>query len=140
MRSRNRIAFGVVCLLAISSTGCDSLTALTKLGDCSAGFLTSSDILGLNASVKDLLAQQNPPVDIPSLSEAQAQALATFLEANDANCASEIEALIEKADSDPESVQGLADLAAAFDGTNDAFDPENVSSSDLENILNNIVE
>ena len=139
MRSKSRIAFGLLCLSAVSTTGCDSLSALTKLGDCSASFLTASDIVGLNASVKDLMAQQDPPTVIPTLSESQAQALADFLEANDANCVAEIQAVIEKADSDPNSVQGLDELAAAFEDSDDAFDPENVTADDLENILANIV-
>jgi hypothetical protein len=133
-----RLHVVTLCGLVAGLAGCDAFTALTKLGDCNAGFLTATEILALNVSARDFLAQADPPVTIDVMTDAQAQAVATFLELNDAQCAQEIEALAEQADSDPDSVQGLDDLAAAFEGTDSSFDPQNVTAEDLQAIFDSI--
>jgi hypothetical protein len=123
------------CAALIGATGCDAFNALLKLGDCNAGYLTANEILALNTSARDFLASQDPPQQIDVMTAAQAQALATFLELNQAQCLDEILALT---DQDPSTLLGLAELAAAFEGTNSQFDPNSATADDIRNIFNQV--
>jgi hypothetical protein len=115
--------------------GCDAFNALLKLGDCNAGYLTANEILALNTSARDFLASQSPPTTIEVMTPAQSQAVATFLESNQAQCLEEILNLLEQ---DPSSLQGLAELAAAFEGTSSQFDPNTATRDDIEGIFNQV--
>lgn len=126
----------VSCSLLVGVVaGCDAFNALLKLGDCNAGYLTANEILALNTSARDFLASQTPPTTIDVMTPAQAQAVATFLELNQAQCLEEILNLLEQ---DPSTMQGLAALAAAFEGTNSQFDPESATRDDIENIFDQV--
>ncbi len=137
MAMRSKVIRAVVsCSLLVGVfAGCDAFNALLKLGDCNAGYLTANEILALNTSARDFLASQDPPATIDVMTPAQSQALATFLELNQAQCLEEILNLLEQ---DPSTLQGLAALAAAFEGTNSQFDPDTATRDDIENIFNQV--
>lgn len=137
MTTRSKLVRAVVsCSLLVGVVaGCDAFNALLKLGDCNAGYLTANEILALNTSARDFLASQNPPTTIEVMTPAQSQAVATFLEANQSQCLEEILALVEQ---DPSTMQGLAELAAAFEGTTSQFDPNSATPEDIQAIFNQI--
>lgn len=137
MSTRSKWVQSVVsCALLIGVVaGCDAFNALLKLGDCNAGYLTANEILALNTSARDFLASQSPPTTIDVMTPAQSEAIATFLELNQAQCLEEILNLLEQ---DPSTMQGLAALAAAFEGSSSQFDPNTATRDDIEEIFDQV--
>jgi len=133
----------LVCLLLtggifVGSAGCDVLIlpgALAKLANSAVGDLTASEIRVLSQVAVEVINSQAPGTNAMPLTEAQAQALVDFLDTNNVLTFEELEALINEAQGDPSAVMGLEELAAAFAGGDQEFDPNNPTLQDLEEIF-----
>lgn len=122
----------------VGSAGCDVLIlpgALAKLANSTVGDLTASEIRVLSQIAVEVINSQSPGAGAMPLTEAQSQALVDFLDANNVLTFEELEALLNEAQGDPSAIQGLAELAAAFAGGDQAFDPDNPTQQDLEEIF-----
>lgn len=122
----------------VGSAGCDVLIlpgALAKLANSAVGDLTASEIRVLSQVAVEVINSQAPGTNAMPLTEAQAQALVDFLDANNVVTFEELETLLNEAQGDPSAIQGLAELAAAFAGGDQEFDPDNPTLQDLEEIF-----
>ncbi|GMU32731.1 MAG: hypothetical protein HS101_13220 [Planctomycetia bacterium] len=120
------------------SAGCDVLIlpgALAKLANSAIGDLTASEIRALSQIAVEVINSQAPGTGAIPLTEAQSQALVNFLDANNVQTFEELEALLNEAQGDPSAIQGLEELAAAFAGGDQEFDPDNPTQQDLEEIF-----
>jgi len=139
LNNRIKLSVMLVCGLAISSTGCffgDSiLSAGAKLASGQISTLTAGELQILNQTVAGVLAADNPDFQLEPLTDDQATAVSNFLAANELNTFEDFETLGETAQNNPESLQGLDELASAFEGSNTDFDPENFSEDDLNELL-----
>lgn len=123
MRTRT----GKLCALAtmvlgIGLTGCfgeSIVSAGAKVASGQISQLTSGEIKILNQTVTDVLASTNPGFTAEPLTDAQAEALSSFLKSNNLNTIEDFEALKTTAETNPESLQGLDELAAAFNNGQD---------------------
>lgn len=85
---------------------CDSanpvvlLQAATKFANCGMQDLTSCEIRVLVATVSEL----SPDVNIV-INEEEAQAVVDFIKANDLNCLADVEDIVNRAQSDPDSIE-----------------------------------
>ena len=125
----------IVCGLSLFLSGCDALTGAQKLTNCGLTDLSVQEVLALNQVAIELLQTQDPATTYPPLTEAQAQALVNFVNANEMNCLEDIGRVAFRAEHDPESILGLRELAAAFADTQNEFDPNLVTGDQLLNIL-----
>lgn len=138
--STKRILVSTLMLgaLSVGTAGCDVFAisgALAKIANCEIGALTGTEIRVLSEAAASAINTQDPSAGATPMTQQQAQAVVNFLAANSVSNCDDLENLINQADQDPSSLQGLAELAAAFAGTGDTFDPDNVSASDLQNIF-----
>lgn len=128
----------VALLLPVGVTGCfgdNIFSATSKVLSGQISQLTSGEILILNEVVVGLLQSQNPGFNPPPLTSTQAGALAAFFQANTINTLEDAQTLAETAQTNPEAIQGLEELAAAFAGTELDIDPNNVEANDIEEIF-----
>lgn len=109
-----RFWIGVACAgLTVLSLGgcpqgdtCDSanpvvlIQAATKFANCGLQDLTTCELRVLAATVSEI----SPDVDI-TINDEQAQAAIDFLQANDVNCLTDLQALIIVAQSNPAAIQ-----------------------------------
>lgn len=136
-----RIKFMALALsvAAVSSTGCffgeSILSAGAKLASGQISQLTAGELQILNQSVIGLLGSQNPGFDPQPLTTEQAEAVSNFLKANNLNTFEDFEALAKIAEENPELLEGLDELAAAFEGSDTNFDPDNFTQEDLDQLL-----
>ncbi len=142
LNNRIKLSVMLICGLAVSSTGCffgDSiLSAGAKLASGQISQLTPGELQILNQTISGVLAADNPDLQIEPLTDDQATAVSSFLAANNLNTFEDFEALGETARNNPESLQGLDELAAAFEGSGTDFDPENFTEDDLNELLGSI--
>ena len=112
---------GVLGLLAafsvISAAGCGDniVTALNKVAAGQICQLTTGEIMILNQTAIDLGKQQTPPVTVPILTSAQAQALIDFAKLNGLCTIQDLENLPTQIQQGRQ-LEGLAALEAAFPG------------------------
>lgn len=120
-----------MCLFG--SVGCGNLalaSGLAKLASGAVGDLTADEIAALSQLAADAVNAEDPNAGLEPFTPAQSQAIVDFLDANNVNTLEELEALIVAAETDPTAVQGLLELAEAFD-----FDPTNPSPDDFNEVL-----
>lgn len=135
---RNLCCAFLVGALFVGTSGCDALvlpSALAKLANSSLGDLTADEIRVLTQIAAEVINSQAPGAGATGLTQGQSQAIVNFLDANNVGTFEELQTLLEQAQGNPAAIQGLAELAAAFAGTNQSFDPNNVSEQDLQNIF-----
>lgn len=119
------------------SVGCGALalpSALAKLAAGNVGDLTPEEILALSQVAADFINSQNPGAAV-ELTPEQAAAIANFLDQNNVTTLEELEALFMEAETNPDAIVGLDELAAAFEGTADDFDPDSVTDEDLQELF-----
>ncbi len=143
MKSRNhRLCALFAAMLGVGLTGCfgeSIVSAGAKVASGQIASLTAGEIIILNQTAADLITSMDPTASPPTLTTGQAQALSDFLTANDLNTLEDIEALTEAAESDPDSIQGLAALAAAFAGSETELDADDPGAGELEDVLNTLL-
>jgi hypothetical protein len=105
-----------------------------KIANSQMTQLTAAEVQALSQVVVQIINEQTGGNQAPLTAE-QAAAIVAFLQANNVNSPDDITALIEQAQEDPSSIQGLDELAAAFVGTEDEFDPDDVDPDALASIL-----
>jgi hypothetical protein len=112
----------VACVLAVVAfvsgvTGCfeSPLTAAAKIANGQISQLSANEIKMLNQAAIAVGAAQNPPVTVPTLTDAQAAALASFFAVNSIEEIEDFQEIVAAVESG-QSVPGLAELAAAFAG------------------------
>lgn len=126
--------------LAVATAGCgtdplvSAATGAMKIANSQMTQLTAAEVQALSQVVVNLINEQTGGSQ-PPLTAEQAAAIVAFLQANNINSPDDITALIEQAQQDPSSIQGLDALAAAFAGTDGEFDPDNVDPDTLASIL-----
>ena len=129
----------MVGALFVGTAGCDVFvlpSALSKLANSALGDLTADEIRVLTQIAADVINSQQPGLSASGLTQGQSQAIVDFLDANNVGTFEELQMLIDQAQGNPSSIQGLAALAAAFAGSDQSFDPDNPTEEDLENIFN----
>lgn len=135
---------GTLCALATTVmsvtllTGCfgeSVLSAGAKVAGGQMASLTANEIKILNQTVLDLLAGENPGFTPEPLTDAQANAVSSFLQSNSLNTFEDFETLEEMIRNNPESIQGLDELEAAFADQAENFDEENF---DFDALINKI--
>ena len=135
----------VICVvliagLAAATVGCgtnplvSAATGAMKIANSQMTQLTAAEVQALSQVVVQIINEQTGGNQAPLTAE-QAAAIVAFLQANNVNSPDDITALIEQAQEDPSSIQGLDELAAAFVGTEDEFDPDDVDPDALASIL-----
>ncbi len=144
MKSKNyKLCALFTAMLGVGLTGCigeSILSAGAKLASGQIGALTAGEIIILNQTAADLISSQNPNAPAPpTLTTGQAQALTDFFSANDLNTVEDFQALAEKAQSDPDSIQGLDALAAAFAGSETDIDPDNFDPNTLDDVFDTLL-
>lgn len=123
--------------LGLGLTGCfgDSIiSAGAKVVGGQISSLSTGEIKILNQTVIDVLASTNPGFTAEPLTDAQADALSNFFKANNLNTIEDFEALKTTAETNPDSLQGLSELEAAFAGSQN-FDAENFDFDQIFNAL-----
>ncbi|MCG8404772.1 MAG: hypothetical protein MI923_06195 [Phycisphaerales bacterium] len=142
MNSRKlKVCTLLTAMLAVSVTGCfgdNILSAGAKVAGGQISSLTAGEIQILSQTVNDILASENPGFEPVELTETQAQALTDFFSANELNTFEDFETLSQTAQSDPDSIQGLDELAEAFADAGSDLDPDNLDPNDLDEILQSI--
>ncbi len=143
MKTRSmRICALVLCGLAVSVGGCFGENILTATGKVIGGqmsTLTPNEIRLLNEAAIALLGSQDPNVEAIPLTEAQAEAISNFLALNNINTVEDVEAIAQLAETNPDQILGLEELAAAFAGTAaDELDPATVNPDDLNLVFQSI--
>ncbi len=114
----------ILGLSAVSMTGCGAesiLSATAKILGGQISQLTAGEIQILNQTALNVIGS-TLNVETTPLTLAQAEAVSSFLKINDLNTIDDFTTLASQAESNPESIEGLDDLADAFQGTD--FDDE----------------
>lgn len=135
---RQRICALVAFMLPVGVTGCfgdNILSAGAKLLSGQISQLTAGEIMILNEVVVEVLKAENPGFDPPPLTNTQADALSTFFQANTINTIEDAQQLAETAQNNPEAIQGLEELAAAFAGSDLDIDTDNIDASTIDQIF-----
>jgi len=139
MKSKNwKLCALVTAMLVVGVTGCGGesiLSAGAKVASGQIASLTAGEIIILNQTVADLIRSQDPTANPPTLTTEQAQALTDFFTANDLNTIEDFETLAATAQSDPDSIQGLDELAAAFADSGTEIDPDNFDPDAMGDLL-----
>ncbi len=137
MRTK-QLLMGLVCVVsAAASTGCgDLVSGVNKIASGQICSLTANEIKALNGAAIQVGASQTPPLVIPTINDAQAQAIADFFALNAICTAQDIEGLPARIEAG-EDLQGLDALAAAFG--EETIDPSNLDPTILINLLNQIL-
>ncbi len=120
------------CGLSVSVTGCfgdNILSATAKLLGGQISQLTPAEIQILNEAVLGVIASQNPGFTPTPLTQPQAAALVSFFKANNINSFEDFERLKQQVADDPNAIQGLDELAAAFEGADTGIDENNVEET-----------
>jgi len=131
-------ALGVTALSVTMLTGCfgeSILTAGAKVAGGQMSTLSGNEIQILNQTVIDLLSNENPGFEPEPLTDTQADAVANFLKVNSLNAFEDFDALQQQFETDPASIQGLAELEAAFADSAQNFNEEDF---DLDALVNTI--
>lgn len=127
---KTTIALVLVGSIVLGAAGCgsnpllDAASAGLKIANNQMSQLTSNEVLALSQLVISVVTEETGAT-IPALTTEQAAAIVAFLQANNINSPDDLALLIENAENDPSSIQGLDALAAAFAGSENAFDPNN---------------
>ena len=138
---RQKLGALIVSVAAISVTGCfgeSILSAGAKVAGGQMSQLTPNEIKILNQTVIDLLSADNPGFNPLALTDPQADAISNFLSVNELNTFEDIEAIVDLAQTNPEQIQGLEELAAAFEGTDTVIDPDNLDPSTLDDVFGSL--
>jgi len=133
MKSRNSVLFGLLTAFSVACVaGCGEniVTALNKIATGQICQLSANELKALNKTAVDIGAQQTPPVTVPVLTDAQAQALADFLSLNGVCTIQDLQNLPTRI-KNGEKLQGVDALAAAFGN----MDPNSVDGEALQEIL-----
>ncbi len=137
-----RVCALVLCGLAVGVGGCFGENILTATGKVIGGqmsTLTPNEIRILNEAAIAFLGSEDPNFEAVPLTEAQAEAIANFLALNNINTVEDIEAIAQLAETNPDQILGLEELAAAFAGTDvDGLDPNNLDPEDLNEVFQSI--
>ncbi|HPF40029.1 MAG TPA: hypothetical protein P5081_03780 [Phycisphaerae bacterium] len=123
--------------LGLGLTGCfgeSILSAGAKVAGGQISELTANEIKILNETVVGVLASTNPGFTAEPLTDAQASALSSFFKANSLNTIEDFEQLQQTAESNPDSLEGLDELAAAFSDS-ETIDPDNFDFDQIFNAL-----
>jgi len=134
------ICIALIGCLAIGTAGCGTdplvaaATGAMKIAGGQMSQLTATEVQAISQLVVNLINEETGGSQ-PPLTAEQAAAIVAFLQANNINTPEDITALIEQAQQDPSSIQGLDELAQAFLGTESEFDPNNVDPETLAEIL-----
>lgn len=123
--------------LGLGITGCfgDSiLSAGAKIAGGQISQLTAGEIKILNETVVGVLSSTNPGFTVEPMTDEQADALSNFFKANGLDSIADFEQLQQTAENDPDSLEGLDELSAAYNG-GDAFDGENFDFDQIFNAL-----
>ncbi len=144
MKSKNyKLCALLAATLGVGLTGCFGETILSagaKVASGQIASLTAGEIIILNQTAADLLNSQNPNAPAtPTVTTAQAQALTDFFSANDLNTVEDFQDLAEAAQNDPDSIQGLDALAAAFAGSETDIDPDNFDPDTVDELFNTLL-
>lgn len=124
-RSKFMVLIALVAFSAVSATGCgifDLINAANKLQAGQIGSLTGNEIRVLSESAVAVLNQQNG-TNLTPMTQAQADALAAFLAANNVQTQQDLQNLQTTAQNNPGAIMGFAELAAAFGNSNPNVDP-----------------
>lgn len=132
--------FGVTLLgvVLVISSGCEVsilASAGAKLANNQVGDLTADEIRVLSQIAAEAINANNPGAGAIVLNQQQSQALVDFFNCNNVQTTQDFQNLSANAQSNPGSVQCLDQLAAAFQGTNQAFDPNAVTPEQLNAIF-----
>ncbi len=140
-----RTGLGGVFVAAITAgaSGCfpstvgDLMGAGIKVLNGQISTLTAGEVKALNAVAIGVI-NESAGSNLQPLSDAQAQAVAGFFEANNLDTPEDFQQLADTAAQDPSSIQGLDELAAAFQGTETNLDPNNLDPDELQGLLESI--
>ncbi|HWL94081.1 MAG TPA: hypothetical protein VNT79_11160 [Phycisphaerae bacterium] len=126
---------------AISVAGCfgDSiLSAGSKVLGGQISQLTGGEIIILNQAAVEILQGSNPGYNGAALTVPQADAISVFLKANELDTLEDFEVLAQTAETNPEAVQGLEELGAAFDGSEYEDEEGEFDPSQLGDLLGQV--
>jgi len=126
-----KLATGLCMLIMTAGCGDNILTAASKIASDQICQLSANEIKVLNQTLIDLGHQQQPPVEVPSITDLQAAAIANFLAVNNFCTIEDLQNLPTRIRAG-EQLNGLDELAAAFGN----IDPNNVNPDDLAHLLN----
>lgn len=135
---RQRICALVALMLPIGVTGCfgdNILSAGAKLLSGQISQLTAGEIMILNEVVVEVIKAENPGFNPPPLTSTQAGALSTFFQVNTINTIEDAQQLATTAQNDPDAILGLAELAAAFAGSELDINTDNIDASTIDEIF-----
>ncbi len=138
---RRLVCFVMVGCLTAGAAGCDVfalISAAAKLSSGQIGDLTADELRVLSQAGADFINSQTPGAGAQPLTQAQAQAIADFLDANNVQSEMDLQNLIMQAQTDPGSVQGLVELAQAFQGSGDSFDANSPTEEELNALFNEV--
>jgi hypothetical protein len=133
----------IVVGLTVGVSGCfpstlgDLMGAGIKILNGQISTLTAGEVKALNAVAIGVI-NENTGSNLQPITDAQAQAVADFLQANNLNTPEDFQQLADTAEQDPSSIQGLDELAAAFQGTETNLDPNNLDPEELDDLLESI--
>lgn len=136
--SRIVLTLALSTVIFVGASGCDTFIlpgALAKLANNQLGALTGDEIRALSQVAADFINAQVPGAGATAFTPEQAQAIANFMMANGVTTAEDLDALLMMAANDPGSVQGLAELAEAFQGTGQEFDPDAPTEEELSQLF-----
>lgn len=133
--ARLGMCVGLMGCVTFGTAGCipaamlDLLNAGMKIMNEQISTLTPQEIKTLNEVAIGIINEQTGQ-NLPPLTDEQADAISAFFVANELNTFADFEQLADQAEADPSQIEGLAELAAAFDNI-DADDPDPDELEDL---------
>jgi hypothetical protein len=128
----------IVGALATGVAGCDLMTVANaglKLANGQIGALTADEIRVLSQTAADVINAQTGGTAAKGFTQEQAEAIVNFFDVNNVETMTDVQTVVVMAGQDPGAVQGLPELAAAFAGGEQEFDPQNVTEEDLDEIF-----
>ncbi len=138
--AKTGLCVALTAVIASGATGCGTNPLLAaasgamKIANSQMSQLTAAEVQAMSELVIGVINEQMG-VNQQPLTADQAAAIVAFLQANNINSLDDLAAIIQRAQDDPGSVQGLNELAQAFAGTGNEFDPNNVNSETLNDIF-----
>jgi hypothetical protein len=119
------------------STVGDLLGAGIKVLNGQISTLTAGEVKALNAVAIGVI-NESIGSNLEPITDAQAQAVADFFQANNLDTPEDFQQLADTAAQDPSSIEGLDDLATAFQGTETDINPDDLDPDELNDLLESI--
>ena len=132
---KTSVCAAISAVILIGTAGCfppqvnDLINGGMKLASGQIGALTAGELKAVSDAAISVIASETGQTIDPLTTE-QAQALVTFFDVNGIETFDDFDGFAQRVEQDPESIQGLDQLAEAFGQTSENFDP-----SQLEEVL-----